>query len=143
MRFASAIEPETLTPERARTIQLTLELLGFERTKNYVLLSNPGEEPFFWLQVADDPNLAFLVIEPSVAISDYQPDIPDRDALALGLEEPDDALIFNIVTVHASGQATMNLKGPIVINRHTWIGKQVIPNNAADYSVRHPLPLDN
>jgi len=33
------------------------------------------------------------------------------------------------------------LKGPIVINRHTHIGKQVIITNAADYSVHHPLPV--
>jgi len=40
-----------------------------------------------------------------------------------------------------AGQATINLKGPIVINRRTWIGKQVIPVNAAQYPTQHPLPL--
>jgi flagellar assembly factor FliW len=33
----------------------------------------------------------------------------------------------------------VNLKGPIVVNRHTLVAKQVVPHNAADYSVRHPL----
>jgi flagellar assembly factor FliW len=33
----------------------------------------------------------------------------------------------------------VNLKGPIVINRRTLIGKQVIINNAAQYSLNHPL----
>jgi len=33
----------------------------------------------------------------------------------------------------------VNLKGPIVINRRTLIGKQVILNNASRYSLHHPL----
>jgi flagellar assembly factor FliW len=33
------------------------------------------------------------------------------------------------------------LKGPVVINRQTRTGKQVIIANAADYSVEHPLPV--
>ena len=54
---------------------------------------------------------------------------------------PTDAILFNIVTLRGSDPATINLKGPIVINRHTMIGKQVIPNNAAAYSLHHPLPV--
>ena len=58
----------------------------------------------------------------------------------LGLKNPEDALLLNIVTVQKQGQgATMNLKGPIVINRNTGIGKQVVIANASDYSVQHPL----
>jgi flagellar assembly factor FliW len=45
------------------------------------------------------------------------------------------------VTVHGTSQATVNLKGPVVINRHTHTGKQVIITNATQYSVQHPLPV--
>ena len=38
-------------------------------------------------------------------------------------------------------QATVNLKGPIVLNRRTLVAKQVIPLNAPEYSVAHPLPI--
>jgi flagellar assembly factor FliW len=58
----------------------------------------------------------------------------------LGLNRPEDAYILTIVTLR-NGQATTNLKGPIVINRNTLIGKQVIPNNAAQFEVRHPLAV--
>ena len=143
MKFASVNEPEMLTRENESAVCLSLELLGFERIKHYALLSNPEEAPFFWLQVADDASLAFLVIEPGLVAPDYQPDINDRDAANLGLTKPEDALLFNIVTVRGTNQATVNLKGPIVINRHSRIGKQVVPDNAMEYSVRHPLPLEN
>jgi flagellar assembly factor FliW len=59
----------------------------------------------------------------------------------LGLEGPEDALIVNIVTVSGPKQATVNLKGPIVLNRRTLTAKQVIPVNSPDFSVAHPLPV--
>jgi flagellar assembly factor FliW len=35
----------------------------------------------------------------------------------------------------------MNLKGPILLNRHTLRGKQVILTNAANFQLKFPLPL--
>ena len=67
------------------------------------------------------------------------PNIPSADAEFIGLQAPEDALLLNIVTLHGDGRATVNLKGPIVLNRSTWIGKQSVPTNAADYSTQHPL----
>ena len=51
------------------------------------------------------------------------------------------ALIYNIVTLRANGRATMNLKGPVVLNRYTLTGKQVVITNAAQYALQHPLPV--
>ncbi|MBI3416697.1 MAG: flagellar assembly protein FliW [Verrucomicrobia bacterium] len=140
MKFAELTEPELLETEQDNVIHLPLGLLGFEKIKKYVLLADPEEAPFLWLQVMDDPNLAFLVLFPLTIIPDYHPDISAEDAEFLGLEEPADALVFNIVTLRPQGKATVNLKGPIVLNRRTLMGKQVIPVNAAEYSLQHPLP---
>jgi flagellar assembly factor FliW len=68
------------------------------------------------------------------------PDLSPEDVKFLALESPDDALLLNIVTLRPRGRATVNLKGPVVINRFTLVGKQVVLANAADYSVQHPLP---
>ena len=109
--------------------------------KDYLLIANPAEAPFHWLQVKDDASLAFVVIDPFLAAPDYQPDIPQSDAEAIGLEQVSDALLLNIVTVHGPAHATVNLKGPIVINRRTRVARQVVIANAANYSVQHSLPL--
>lgn len=124
-------------------IRMPLGLLGFEQFKNYCLFTNPSEEPFLWLQVVGDPKLAFLVMSPFVVLPSYQPEIPDEDAEFLGLKSSQDALIFNVVTVHGPRQASVNLKGPIVLNRHTLVAKQVIPRNAPEYSVDYPLPVQD
>jgi flagellar assembly factor FliW len=135
----NCIEPEPAGGVATGDVRLPMGLLGFERMKDYLLVANPAEEPFGWLQVKGDASLAFVVINPFLIVPDYHPDIPAGDAEFLGLDDAEDALLLNIVTVHKQGQATMNLKGPIVINRNTGIGKQVVIANAADYSVQHPL----
>jgi flagellar assembly factor FliW len=124
----------------SRDVHLPDGILGFEPIKHYVLISHRDEEPFRWLQVKDNPSLAFVVMEPFGVVGHYQPDIPEADVALLELREPADALLFNIVTLHQNQRATINLKGPIVINRATGVGKQVILANAAEYSVQHPLP---
>ncbi|MEW6156928.1 MAG: flagellar assembly protein FliW [Verrucomicrobiota bacterium] len=139
MKFADMTEREQLAVRKENIIHLPLGLLGFERIKRYVLLSNPEEAPFLWLQVLDEPDLAFLVISPTVVAPEYQPELSDEDVAFLNLQKPQDALIFNIVTVRGAGQATVNLKGPVVLNRHTLIGKQIVPLNAAEFAVQFPL----
>jgi flagellar assembly factor FliW len=141
MKFAECATPQRLSEKTTSTIRFPLGLLGFEGIKDFMLLVNPGEEPFLWLQVSNDPALAFLVVSPFTVLPTYQPDISNEDTQFLGLKEPKDALLLNIVTVRGPQQATLNLKGPLVLNRHTLVGKQVIPANAAEYSVQFPLPV--
>jgi len=134
---ASASSP----PNPSNRINLPLGLLGFEPTKRYALLANPAEQPFAWLKAEGESSLAFVVIDPFVVLPAYKPEIPNADADFLGIKTPEDAVMLGIVTIHGPSQATMNLKGPIVINRHSHVGKQVIIANSAEYSVQHPLPV--
>ena len=141
-KFMIAAESPTLaTLEVARenVVHLPLGLLGFETIKDYVLLIEPEQEPFRWLQVLNDPSLAFLVVPPFDVLPEYAPQISPEDTRSLGLIKPSDALLYNIVTLRGSG-ATVNLKAPIVVNRYTLRGKQVVLTNASAYSLQHRLP---
>jgi flagellar assembly factor FliW len=141
MNSIARTETGNLLERNHCVVRLPLGLLGFERCKSFTLFARPEEEPFLWLQAVGNPKLAFLVMSPFIAVPDYLPAIPEEDAQFLGLEGPEDALIINIVTVRAGRQATINLKGPIVLNRRTLKAKQVIPLNASELSVAHPLPI--
>jgi flagellar assembly factor FliW len=105
------------------------------------LLGSPEEAPFLWLQMVDDPKLAFLVVSPAAALKRYEPDISEEDVKFLNLDNPEDAMLFNIVTVHPEGRATVNLKGPVVVNRRTLVGKQIIPLNAGTFSLQQPIEV--
>ncbi|MCX8156991.1 MAG: flagellar assembly protein FliW [Verrucomicrobiae bacterium] len=141
MRVAETIETRPWAADARQVIHFPAGLLGFEHLKDYMLLGAPEEAPFFWLQVVDDPNLAFVVVPPAAVVADYTPDLSNEDVDFLGLQSPDEALVLNIVTVRGPARATVNLKGPLVINRRTLVGKQVIPLNAAEYPVNHPLAV--
>lgn len=141
MKIAEAIESEKLPVKDDNIVHLPLGLLGFESVKKYVLLSTPEEEPFLWLQVLSDPHLAFLVVSPFLILPSYRPELSPEDVEFLGLKGPEDALLYNVVTLRAGGQATVNLKGPVVLNRFTFVGKQAVLVNAAEYSLQHPMPV--
>jgi flagellar assembly factor FliW len=142
MNCTETIEARPVGTDRdENVIRMPLGLLGLEQFKRFSLLANPAEDPFLWLKVLDDPKLAFLVMSPLVVLPTYQPEIAGEDEAFLDLKDSQDTLILTIVTVCGAQQATVNLKGPIVLNRRTLVAKQVIPLNAPDYSVAYPLPV--
>jgi len=48
-------------------------------------------------------------------------------------------VVLNIATYHPDETVTVNLKGPIVYNQVTKAARQVVPRNAADLSLAHPV----
>jgi flagellar assembly factor FliW len=140
MKILERAEAEPLANKNQDFIQMPFGLLGLEENKKYLLLASPEEAPFLWLQMAEEPNISFLVVSPFVVMPTYQPELSADDVEFLGLKKPEDAMIFNIVTLRGSQGPTANLKGPIVVNRLNLRAKQIIPVNAANYSVQQAFP---
>ena len=71
----------------------------------------------------------------------YQPEVFDADAEALDLRDSSDAMLLNIVTLRQQNptDATINLVGPIVMNRRTRIARQLVIANYSQYSAHWPL----
>ena len=104
-------------------------LFGFESVKDYVML-DAEQQPFFWLQSTESAAVAFIMISPFLFKPDYELDLGDEELSDIGLSSPEAALVFSIVTIPPDGgPMTANLQGPIVINRDTRLGKQVILND--------------
>lgn len=120
-------------------------LIGFAEASRYELLINEEEAPFLWIRCVDRHELGFIIVEPFQILSDYEVEICDDDVAYLGIENADDAMIFNIVTLKGDSieSATVNLVGPIILNRRTLIAKQVIVANHSKYSARHPILADS
>lgn len=97
-----------------------------------------GHHSLFWLQDADDPELAFLTIVPWTAYPDYDIEI---DESALDGASDDDVSILTIVTVRREDggvRLTTNLLAPIAIDVRRRIGHQVILNDPR-WSITTPL----
>jgi len=122
-------------------IALPAGLMGFTEVKNLELIHNTEELPFRWLRSVEDRSIAFVVVQPDGLIPEYELELSDEDAAEIGIDDPGEALVLNIVTLR-NGQpeeATVNLIGPIVVNRETGTGRQVVLRNHQDYSARHAL----
>ena len=65
---------------------------GFESLRRYALIAEE-DSPLEWLQSLDDPDVSFALLEPFMFRPDYVFELPDRDAEALGMQEPADALV--------------------------------------------------
>jgi flagellar assembly factor FliW len=102
-------------------------LHGFEQHQEYVLVPAP-REGFWWLQSAEEPGLAFLLTDPFRAYSGYEVDLGVGDTTFLEIERADDTLVLTVVTLPANrqGQATTNLRGPLVLNVRNRKGRQVV-----------------
>jgi flagellar assembly factor FliW len=112
-----------------RLLTIPEGLFGFEDYKNFALVDS-DYEPFIWLQSTDEPNLAFLIVDPFLICSSYETDIDDDSLAKIGIKNPEDIIIMTIVTVPADGSAiTANFQGPLVINKNNRQCMQVILNN--------------
>lgn len=132
------LEEDKISLQHSKVLSFPEGLPAFEHVKEFILVSNESEAPFFWLQAVSEPNLAFVTIDPFLIYPGYRPDVCDEDCEFLKLSDPKDALVLSIVNLKNSEDqgVTANLVGPIVVNWKEKVGKQVIIQNHLDYSVR-------
>lgn len=142
MKVLPELYPTGFDTAPANQLDLPHGLIGFANYKRAELLYMPDYLPFLWMKLyspVDD--LHFVVIEPGGIFPGYEPEIFDVDAEQLDLREPAEAMILNIVTLrhHDPVEATANLIGPLVVNRRTRIGRQLVISNYSHYSANHAL----
>jgi len=101
--------------DEKRIITFPAGLLGFSSYKSFALLQPDDEGVFFWLQSLESPELAFVVTDPTMWVSDYEASIRREQMEELGLDRLENAQVFVIVNKYGN-TLTANLQGPLVIN---------------------------
>jgi flagellar assembly factor FliW len=114
-------------------------LAPFLEARTYRLFVEADAPPFLRMECVDK-DLAFVLVDPFAVIPDYRPAFCEKDVAELGLKPSDKPLILAIVNLSRGiRHATLNVAGPLLINVADGRSKQVVLDNAAQYSVRHPL----
>ena len=114
-------------------------LLGFSELRNFVLLEDPQDEIFVWLQSTENAHIAFPVLEPEFFVPNYKLNLAKNDLEAMGLKSQEKVRSFAIITIPEDAkQMTANLKAPIVIHVTSKISRQCVlqDNNLA---IREPI----
>jgi flagellar assembly factor FliW len=139
--------PDSSTPSAPATpaanhFSLPQGLIGFKDYTRAELLYLPDHLPFLWLKLQRGTDAVhFIVIEPAGLVPGYAPELFDADAEGLDLRDSSEAMLLNIVTLRQQNplDATINLVGPIVMNRRTRIARQLVVANYSQYSAHWPL----
>lgn len=114
-------------------------LFGFENLKEFVIINIEECRPFEWLVSVENPEITFPVINPAPFFTDYQPMRHIESLAALAIKDPKSVETFCIVTLGSTPEnATVNLKGPVLINMQNKLGKQFVLLEDY-YSLNHPL----
>ncbi len=116
-----AVDPE-------KVISLTSAFPGFPESKRFMLRQHSSKSPFMWLQSLDNPDLAFVVIQASRLVPQYQPKLPPFAIKDLGSPAAGDLDLLLILAIPKGKPEAMtaNLLGPVVVNTRKKLAKQVL-----------------
>jgi flagellar assembly factor FliW len=126
-----------LTVDEQRLMTFPRGLLGFPNRQRFALVQTGQGNYFFWLQSVDDPNLAFVVTDPTTFFKDYE--VPMREETLGDLEFSDLKFAQVFVICNKLGDwLTGNLLGPIIVNSESRIAQQVVLTEKK-WTTRQPL----
>lgn len=112
-------------------------MLGFKDCKQYVLVESEQYAPFKCLLSVDNPQLAFMVIDPLDFFPEYDIELSDSDAEDLEVTDARDIKLITTVTIdRGDGWMTTNLMGPVIINTKTLVAKQIVLDDDR-YGTKH------
>jgi flagellar assembly factor FliW len=113
-------------------------LVGFRSFTQFVHIPDSEVHGLSWLQSATAADLAFGLVAPPLAVSDYRIELRPGDRAALELDDERSALVYVILSRGEGGGLTVNLQGPVVFNPARRLGRQLVLTSSR-YSVRYPL----
>jgi flagellar assembly factor FliW len=126
-----------MSVEESAILTVDYEILGFPDEKEFVLLPHRADSPFLYLQSVHSPDLAFVTIDPLLRVADYQ--VPSSD-IAKELGQASDWAVLCLCTMGNGQPPSMNLRSPLVFNRHSRRGGQFVLS--VPYPVQYPLFAD-
>ncbi len=123
----------------AKVLHFSEGLLGFESLRDFVVMANVKEGPLFWIQSCEDPEIAFVLTDPTNFYLEYKvmPDTSERTKL--GMHEGEVSHTLVVVTVHEGGKITLNMAAPLLYSVSNNRALQVVLEKSA-WSTRQELP---
>ena len=126
-----------LVVEDDRLVTFPHGLLGFPEMARFTVVQIGTDDNFQWLQSTDDPNLAFVVTNPSLFFREY--DVPLREESHRDLQIASEADVQVLVICNKVGDwLTGNLLGPILLNRENRLAQQIVLTEKK-WTTRQPL----
>ena len=115
--------------EEQSVVAMPEGMLGFAEFKKFVLIQHNQGSPFLWYQAVDEPNLAFVIVDPFTFFPDYEVMLTREDLERLQAADLNSLAVFTVVVIPENPEdMTANLRGPVLINVEKRIARQVVLN---------------
>jgi len=124
-----------------RIIAFPRGVLGFDQLRSYLLMDH-GDTPIKWLQSTEDPDVAFMVVDPFLFFPDYVPDISPVEKKLIDIKDPSEVAIMAIMNVQQDRDPpiTLNLQAPLIFNAARMTGFQIVMEKSK-FGVREAVTL--
>jgi flagellar assembly factor FliW len=123
-----------------RIITFASGLPGFPEARQFALVNEHLEPPFYCLQCVDNPGLAFVVTDPAALMPEYRPKNSANTLKELKAHSSEDLQVLVTLTIPPGQprEMTANLMSPFLINQEQGLGKQVVIEKP-HYSHQYPV----
>lgn len=112
-------------------------LYGFDDLHKYLPVPLEESDRIFVLQSIEEPMISFVLMNPFMFVSDYEPNPSKEDMEELDAPNIEDISFYVICSLKADiKESTLNLKCPIAVNALTKNAKQLILEDGK-YQLRH------
>lgn len=130
----------TLAIPEESVIEFEQGLYGFEDQHRFALLPvDQDQSRLLWLLSVDNPELALLIVDPTLIHPDYNPPVDPADLHALGLGSAAAGIVMTVCVLNSDpAKITANLQAPLVFNPAARKGRQVISLDPS-LPVRQPV----
>lgn len=115
-------------------------LFGFPDLKNYLpLYLNENDDSVILFQSVEQPEIAFVTMNPMYLSPDYTPDLTPEELSYLSVSDSGDLSYYVVCVVKDDYlENTVNLKCPLAINPQIRVGMQLILEGSP-YGFHHKL----
>ncbi len=113
-------------------------LPGFEDLRKFVVFPLKDNDSFSVIHSIEE-DLGIILISPFMVKENYEFKLKENIVEELKIKEPNEIMVYTTVTLNSNiEKITANLKAPIIINRFSKLGKQIIIDNES-YKIKEPI----
>lgn len=123
--------------EDNRIINFKNGIPGFENLNSFALIDIENNTNLKFLQSLEKKDVCLIIVSPWDFFKDYEVYLSDDELKELEINNENDVLIFNVITVREK-VITVNLVAPIIINVINKNAKQIILSESK-YSIRQEI----
>src|SRR5436309_3568849 len=80
-----------------RLLHFPKGLLGFPNERDFALIQTGERSGFYWMQAVERPDLAFVVCDPRLFVTEFDVHLKPEDLASVGAAEEEKVQIFIIV----------------------------------------------